>query len=621
MGQGARSTESETRRYGFAGVELDAATYSMRVDGHPVNCSRKAFDLLLQLCLKPDRVQTRDELIAALWPGGQIVSDEALTQVIFRARAVLGRYAPQLLTVRGVGLRLDGDVRVLAATPPVAMALPNPPNVLRRVTDQPQHAVVPVLPPTPSTDAVAVIETPAAIATVTAKPWWRRWRWQWVLLLVLLGVGVGLWQQGRNAVSPQAMIDAGYGLLESDLHAQQAGTADLLREAFLNDARGERARGRALLEAVHASDAATPVPAIFLALWSAGAGDGASANTWLQAARKRVGDARDVYLNLLLDYVEAEANGTGPDVIRQAGAILDIRPGAWRMRSARSHLMSAEGMRDAALNEVKQIEVSALGHRKLEMVIADRASMGDVAGAQAMLDRLPKGDDVAALAFLNGRIAWTRGDFDAAHAFFSEAAQKGFEAARSDLQQRALINLAAIEVMRRHDDAAIEALERARVGMNEAGKFIDEIDTSLFLAELHARAGREAQMQVELDRALAVSERSGESGMRLIAALTAQRLRPGLQIATPADLPADAAALWKARQSLNRGDRGAADAALTDARRRGVFEGKLVDEARFLAIQVGQPVPAEQPIDPPYPPLAVFVLRRDVRDLLDASKP
>jgi DNA-binding winged helix-turn-helix (wHTH) protein/tetratricopeptide (TPR) repeat protein len=603
MGQNASHSEPESRRFVFAGVELDASTQSMRVDGHPVACSRKAFDLLLQLCLKPGRVQTRDELIGALWPGGQIVSDEALTQVIFRARAVLGPYAVHLLTVRGVGLRIGIEVRqlpALAAAPATAEAVAAV-TPLRRASDM-QAA----------NSIAAAAAAPPRVESLPPPARSSLRRWPWMLVPIAL-VAIAIMLIADRGGGHEVVVDEGYALFETDLHAQQPGTAGMIREAFLNDARGERARGQALLEAVHKADADTPVPAIFIALWAAGAGDAESARNWLAIARARVGASRDVYLNLLLDYVEAEAHGEGTDVIRQAGAILDVRSGAWRMRSARSHLMIASGMRDAALHEVQQIDVQALGHRKLDMVIADRASMGDVEGAQAMLDRLPKGDgDAAAYAFLNGRIAWSRGDFDAAHQHFSEAASRGFESARSDLQRRALINIAAIEVLRDHDEAAVAALERARVGMN-VGSRIDEIDCSVFLAELHARAGRVAQMQAELDRALAVSKDTNAVAMRLAAALAAKRLRPELDLSMPPDMDAEGEALWRARLAYNAGDKVRAEAALTDARHRGILTTRLVEEARFLALQLGQDVPAEEAMDPPYPPLSLFVLRRDLR--------
>ena len=57
-------------------------------------------------------------LTQALWPGGQIISDEALTPVIFRARSALGPYVAHLRTVRGVGVRLDIAVTHLPVAEP-----------------------------------------------------------------------------------------------------------------------------------------------------------------------------------------------------------------------------------------------------------------------------------------------------------------------------------------------------------------------------------------------------------------------------------------------------------------------------------------------------------------------
>lgn len=87
------------------------------MDGQLCACSRKVFELLLALCRSGDRVSTRDELIEALWPGGQVVSDESLTQAIFRARAVLGRHADLIRTMRGTGLRIDAPVQALIDRP------------------------------------------------------------------------------------------------------------------------------------------------------------------------------------------------------------------------------------------------------------------------------------------------------------------------------------------------------------------------------------------------------------------------------------------------------------------------------------------------------------------------
>lgn len=625
MEQEAASIESGAGCFVFAGVELDADKHSLRVDGQVVQCSRKAFELLLQLCLVSNRVQSRDELIAALWPGGQIVSDEALTQVIFRARAVLGQHASALLTVRGVGLRLGVPVTRRPHDHGDKILLPTglPPSAAprRRAGDAESAAERPetlIAAPVAAPIATRPLAPPATAPLVPtndepATPARRPWRLRRVVIVasIFAATVIGL----RLGIAPVAVVDAGYGLYETDLHGSDPRSTGLVREAFIHDAQGDRGRGEALLQAVHQADATTPVPAAFLALWAAGTGNAERAALWLEQANQRARPLHDVYVNLLLGYVDAELNDSPAAVMRQAGALLNIRPQAWQMRLARAHLMVAANLRTAALHEIQQIDVPALGHRKLEMVIADRASLGDIAGAQALLDRLPRRED-AAYAFVLGRIAWSRGDFDAAYRAFRDCADYSVASARLDLRRRALVSVAAIEVMRHQDQAAIAGLERARASLATTANPISDFDTSLFLAELHARAMNQAATHAELDRAIAAANTTQSAEFQLIAALVAARLRPAIDPPLPAAVDAAGEALWRARSAWNRGEREAAMLALTDAQRRGVFDTRLVEEARYLAWQLGQPVPAERALDPPFPPLAVAVLRRDLREAL-----
>ncbi len=618
-----------TPRFRFAGVELDTANHSLRVDGRPCACSRKAFELLRHLCAEPNRVLTRHELSEALWPGGQVISDEALTQVIFRARAVLGPHGAAIVTVRGVGLRLavpveridqphDGEPAAVPSGAGTQESLAPSPVV----TPEPNRAPAPEPSPATPTSAAAELPTQTLASQAPGSGRLNRLRRaQWLAGLALLALLLAVVRQ-MPATDPQEnLLDPGYGLTQEDLHAERADTPGLIREAFENDARGERARGISLLTAVHASDAKTPIPAMFLALWSAGIGDKPQAQRWLDAAGGRVATARSVYLNLLFDYVRAETNGPAEDALRHAGAILDIRTGAWRMRQARSHLLSAQGLREAALREIQQIEVRDLGHRKLELVIADRASLGDVAGAQAQLDALrPQVRDTAAFAFLSGRVAWSREDFEAAHAFFEQAAALAFDTARADLEHRALANQAAIDVIHRRDTEAIERLERARSRLDRNSQLISELDLSLFLAELHADAGRAEHVQRELERARVAAATADAPFLQQVLGLVERRLQPlETQSPRPPRAGEDYEALWQARLAFNRGDTDSARSWLTDATRRGILRTRFIDEARWLAAELGEPVPPGEAMDPPYPPISRAVLRRAVREALAAK--
>ena len=54
-----------------------------------VHLEPKAMEVLLHLASRPGEVASRDELLAAVWPG-VIVGDNALTQVVIKLRKALG---------------------------------------------------------------------------------------------------------------------------------------------------------------------------------------------------------------------------------------------------------------------------------------------------------------------------------------------------------------------------------------------------------------------------------------------------------------------------------------------------------------------------------------------------
>jgi DNA-binding winged helix-turn-helix (wHTH) protein/tetratricopeptide (TPR) repeat protein len=577
---GPPESANNPRVYRFAGVELDVERLQLRIDGQATACPRKAFELLLLLCRAPETVLPRQQIQDALWPGGQVVSDEALTQAIFRARSALGPYGGLIATVRSVGLRLDAAVTTVSPVAPRA--------------SRPEPATVAAEPGRSGARALLAVQ----------------------LALVVLLLAVVAWFAFR-APQPE-LLDAGYGLTRDDILSGQPETAAMLVEVFESEANGERARGAALLEAVHRSDERTPIPALFLALWSDGTATVEAAQAWLDQARARIADNKALYPNLLLDYVAAEVAGDTARIIHTAGALLDLRPGAWRMHHARAHLLEYSGMREAALREISQIRVDRLDDRKLAQTIADRASMGDIAGAQAALDSLSPASDPATHAFLSGRVAWSRGDFDAAHGHFMAAVDRSYDQARMDIHRRCLIYAGAIEAMWGQDDQALSTLERAR---NVAGNRsqIDEADVAMLMAQLHFQAGRLPEAFAELDRALALAPGLATDGIEILSHMLALRIRPEIPMTRPDDMPPEAEALWRSANAVVHGERDVARQALAEALNLGILDSRMADEARWLQLQLGLPLSAEAVIDPPYPPLSRIALRRQIRQSLAAN--
>ncbi len=310
-------------------------------------------------------------------------------------------------------------------------------------------------------------------------------------------------------------------------------------------------------------------------------------------------------------YVTAGASFDPQATIDAAGALLSVRHDAWRMRHARAHLLQFRGMRAAALHEIQQIKVPTLGHRKRDMVIADRASMGDIPGATELLDRIDPASDPVMYSFLRGRLAWSRRDFDAAHTQFRSAADAAYDVGRLDLYTRALHYAGAIEVMRGEDDAALASFDAARSALAGRNVFVD-MDLSMLLAGLHADAGRSELMHQELDRALAAPPRSADEPTALAARFAALRLQPQVAVTRPADLTPAPAALWDAYLAWQQRQPEALAAALAQASQRGIDATRWADDARWLQQQAGMPLSAPGSLDPPYPPLSRVLLRRQI---------
>ncbi len=624
MNTAALRAFAKGRRFRFDGVMVDEAAARLFVDGRERLCSQRALRLIVVMCESGGQVLPKQRVIDQLWPGGQIVSDEALTQLVFRARNCLDSYADRLVTVRGVGLRLDAavaeieddgeeapDASPLSAPMAVSAAalsfadtaadLSTAPAAASEVRAVP--AVVPLRVAEPRVSGAAP-KAPARAPSMARRALGM------IALFALLAVGLVALLQWRGD-GDIAVLEGGYGLLESDAHTDRPETLALLREAFAHDAQGDRARARALLETAHDSDSRTPLPALFLALWAAGGGDAQVSDRWLDQARTRVAPLASAPLTALLRYVEAERHLDSQDILRYAGALLDMRPAAWQFRLARAHLLLGDGLRDAALQELQRVEVNDLSHRKLVAVLADRASLGDPDGAEAVFARIAASAPAESTrAYLRGRFAWSRGDYAASAAAYTDTVAAARREARFDLAHRAQVNLGALALLQGEPERAVALLEQAREGMLQGRWVFDEIDLSLMLAQLHALAGDTAATIVELDRAAQVLQQTQPSGFFDLHAIYRARLHPAAPVpATHAGADPALAPLLAAHAAWRAGDAAAAVAQYEIARRRLSHGSPLHDELRLLALLLGQPPDVAQVVDPPYPPLARLATR------------
>jgi DNA-binding response OmpR family regulator len=94
----------------LAGLEIDAASFSVKKDGQPVPVTATEFRLLLEMARRPGQVFTRELLLDRVW-NYDYLGDSRLVDVAvqrLRAKVEADPAHPRLITtVRGVGYRVE----------------------------------------------------------------------------------------------------------------------------------------------------------------------------------------------------------------------------------------------------------------------------------------------------------------------------------------------------------------------------------------------------------------------------------------------------------------------------------------------------------------------------------
>ncbi len=95
---------SHLKAISYEGLSVNIMTYTVRVDGVPVELSPKEIELLFLLVSRPEYVFEKAELSAAVW--GRVLSDSRTVSVhISRIKKKIGRYADNITVLRGVGYK------------------------------------------------------------------------------------------------------------------------------------------------------------------------------------------------------------------------------------------------------------------------------------------------------------------------------------------------------------------------------------------------------------------------------------------------------------------------------------------------------------------------------------
>src|SRR5437867_1958077 len=105
--------------YEFGRYRLDIPARQLRRDDEPLSLTPKAFDLLIALIERRDRVVDKAELMRLVWPDS-FVEEANLSQTIFVLRKTLGDDAagrPFIDTVPRRGYRFAAEVHTVLEAP------------------------------------------------------------------------------------------------------------------------------------------------------------------------------------------------------------------------------------------------------------------------------------------------------------------------------------------------------------------------------------------------------------------------------------------------------------------------------------------------------------------------
>jgi predicted ATPase/DNA-binding winged helix-turn-helix (wHTH) protein len=136
----ARPTQSDSR-YRSGAIEIDAMQRSVLIDGTPAKVGSRAFDVLLALVERRDRVVPKRELMDLVWPKLVVEEGNLLVHMV-ALRKLLGPRA--IATIPGRGYRFvmpvdevasSGSAEPASPSVPIRGNLPAPPALFGRAQD------------------------------------------------------------------------------------------------------------------------------------------------------------------------------------------------------------------------------------------------------------------------------------------------------------------------------------------------------------------------------------------------------------------------------------------------------------------------------------------------------
>jgi len=273
------------------------------------------------------------------------------------------------------------------------------------------------------------------------------------------------------------------------------------------------------------------------------------------------------------------------------------------MRLAAAHMLLTQRDNDAALHQLKKIDINQPDDRRLVLVLSDRASLGDVDGAMRDLERSRVRLQPAFENYTLARIAWTRGDAAGAIRAYDQCAIHASADSLTGMETDARLYQAMASIRLRDYPNALRALGLCAARARQLGQKQREYETNAIAAYVAHQQSDFAERDRRFAQAAAIVVHDGDAAQLRILAIrlhsnvwkTWKRpLITGDPVLTGVD------ALIDAREEWSQGHADAARAALRRARAEAVDATGFREEAELLAAELGEPSKVLRP-DPPYP--------------------
>ncbi len=448
-------------------------------------------------------------------------------------------------------------------------------------------------------------EDGSSLPTSSLDPTLLRWRAKrhflgWFIIAISLLLVVLILVRNRYEV-----VDDGYDLRASDITGDKE-TRRLTALALHADSAGDRSEAIQLLSEAARRAPDSPLPAAFLASFTRYNGDRKGGERWSAETRRRMAKATSPYEALLCRYLLPENEGRME--MGLSTSLLDLRPRAWRLRLGLAHLHLSRRETKAALAQLMQIDVGAPDDRRLAIVLADRASLGDVAGATRDLARSKLTTRLALLAYTQARIAWSSGKAAEAARLYDSASENATidNLLPVAIESRVLAGVARVGM---NDlEQAQSAFDLAAVKAHDAGLGESELESDAFAAWVAGRRGDAEGLARRLRLAAALAEpgTTDYGALRLFAAREHLNVL-GTTASPPTDEESPAVVtLIKARDAWSQNDPATASRLLQQSRSEGIDATWFSEEAALLAYDLGGPTRAFR-ADPPYPNRLRFI--------------